>query len=99
MDSFKIAVDKYVTAEPDSTWDVFYEMVEEKMSEEFWQKNENGFLMSNLYNKWMNKLFDRIEHFTFDEEGDPVDERRYLTHEQIAAIIERAANIYRISIR
>ena len=57
--NWKTSLDKYLTSPFDDGFDNWCELVTESMSNEFWERNENWILDSDLCNKWLNKLQDK----------------------------------------
>ena len=55
--SWKNALDKYLTQEPDYNFDNWCELVIEAFSEEFYNKNEDWIMDNNQCNMWLNKLY------------------------------------------
>ena len=58
MEDWKIALDRYLTSEPDGSFDIWYEKALEAMSEEFYEKNTDWIdEYDGLCNQWLNKLY------------------------------------------
>ncbi len=58
MNNLDISLDKYLTQEPDSSFDMWAEAVDNSYSDEFWEKNKDWIMeYSGLNNEWLNKLY------------------------------------------
>jgi len=87
--------DRWLTTPPDEGgFDAFDEAVLDKVSEQFWQQQENEFLVSDLYYKWLDKLCWKASPYLEGKRGQPVKNQNQYTEEQCAKIIERAFNIH-----
>jgi hypothetical protein len=59
MNAFQISLDKYLTASLyEDGFDGFYDLVTERISDEFYDKNEDWVMeWDGTFNKWVNKCF------------------------------------------
>lgn len=93
MNSFQASLDKYLTTPPEDN-DGYIESLLEELTEEFWDKHENGFLESNIFYHWCDKLSERED--PCEVVGGQLKDlpNKRLTFEQAAKIIERAHSIF-----
>lgn len=76
--NWKVSLDRYLTSEPDSSFDCWIDLVFDNMTDEFFTSQEDWILENyGQCDKWLNKLFNKAK--------EP---------EQAAAIIERAHRRY-----
>jgi len=87
--------DKWLTTPPDDGLDGFDEAVLEKLSEQFWNEQQNKFLVSEQYYKWLDKLCYKASPYNEGRRGQPEKNANQLTFQQCAQILERAYSIYK----
>lgn len=80
--SWKVSLDKYLTTPPDDGFDSWCDdVIGNKISEEFYFKNEDWIFNNNgLCDKWLNRLFDKGK-----------------SSEEAANILQRTFNLYKIN--
>lgn len=90
MNDWQKGLDRYLTSEPVDNFTPWCEAVGEHYTDEFWDENEKEFVNSELENKWLQKLQNKVQAMDYNEKTEQMEMMGYMTPELAAAIIMRA---------
>jgi hypothetical protein len=87
--------DQWLTSPPVDPLEPWDEAVLSHVSEQFFEAEQNRFLVSDTYWNWLAKCSDKACPYYEGTHGAPIKKKSALSDQQCAQLIERAFNIYK----